>query len=239
MRRLPPATPARAAVPAAEPRGDRRAVRIGITGPIGCGKSTVARWLRARGAVVVDADAEARAVTAPGQPAFKRRCSARFGDAVTRPGREPGPRRARPDRLRRRLTHCVTSRRSSTPRSGRGSWLRSRPRTRRGAPAVVIEAIKLVEGGLGALCDEIWLVTCTAAEQRVRLADRGVAPDDAARRIGAQEGSAARLARSVARVIDTGGGLTAAEARVIEAYAAARAAAARGADRSRHRSTPQ
>ena len=34
---------------------------------------------------------------------------------------------------------------------------------RSGAPAVVIEAIKLVEGGLAALCDEVWLVTCDPA----------------------------------------------------------------------------
>ena len=33
-----------------------RTVRIGITGPIGCGKSQVARWLADRGAVVIDAD---------------------------------------------------------------------------------------------------------------------------------------------------------------------------------------
>ena len=30
-------------------------VRIGLTGPIGCGKSTVARWLAAQGVAVVDA----------------------------------------------------------------------------------------------------------------------------------------------------------------------------------------
>ena len=34
----------------------RRPVRIGLTGPIGCGKSTVARWLGERGAVVIDAE---------------------------------------------------------------------------------------------------------------------------------------------------------------------------------------
>ena len=38
-------------------------VRIGLTGPIGCGKSTVAGWLGERpGGVVVDADQEARGV---------------------------------------------------------------------------------------------------------------------------------------------------------------------------------
>ncbi|MEO6016984.1 MAG: dephospho-CoA kinase, partial [Polaromonas sp.] len=40
--------------------------RIGLTGGIGSGKSTVARMLVARGAALVDADAIARQVTAPG-----------------------------------------------------------------------------------------------------------------------------------------------------------------------------
>jgi dephospho-CoA kinase len=61
-----------------------RALRIGLTGPIGCGKSTVAGWLAARGAVVVNADAVARAVTAPGEPAHED-VLARFGDAVRGP----------------------------------------------------------------------------------------------------------------------------------------------------------
>ncbi len=43
-----------------------RTVRIGITGPIGCGKSQVAEWLAELGVHVVDADDEARAVTSPG-----------------------------------------------------------------------------------------------------------------------------------------------------------------------------
>ncbi len=46
-------------------------VRIGITGPIGCGKSTVAGWLGERpGVVVIDADVVAREVVEPGEPAL-------------------------------------------------------------------------------------------------------------------------------------------------------------------------
>jgi dephospho-CoA kinase len=45
--------------------------RIGLTGGIGSGKSTVAQFLRALGAEVVDADELARAVTAPGGAAIE------------------------------------------------------------------------------------------------------------------------------------------------------------------------
>jgi dephospho-CoA kinase len=200
----------------------RRAVRIGITGPIGCGKSTVAGWLAARGAVAIDADAVARAVTAPGQPAHDA-ILARFGHVVRDPdgtldraalGRIVF---ADPAALRdlEAIVHpAVRPRILATIAVAEAA----------GARGVVIEAIKLVEGGLAALCDETWLVTCTPDEQRARLAGRGVAPDDAARRIAAQADIAERLAPAATRILDMGGDRAAAEARVATAYAAALAA---------------
>lgn len=44
--------------------------RVGLTGGIGSGKSTVAELLRVRGAFVIDADAISRNLTAPGGPAI-------------------------------------------------------------------------------------------------------------------------------------------------------------------------
>lgn len=45
-------------------------LRVGLTGGIGSGKSTVAAMLEGRGAALIDADAISRAVTAPGGPAI-------------------------------------------------------------------------------------------------------------------------------------------------------------------------
>ena len=182
----------------------RRAVRIGITGPIGCGKSQVARWLAELGAAVIDADEVARAVTAPGEPAHDA-VVRHFGPAVTAPdgtldraalgarrvrgsGQAPGARGDRPPG-------------GPAPNPGR-AWRRA---DAAGAPAVVVEAIKLVEGGLASLCDEVWLVTCDAGSQRERILARGTPADDADRRIAAQAGLAERLAPAATRVIDTSG----------------------------------
>ena len=55
--------------------------RIGLTGGIGSGKSTVASVLVACGAALVDADAIARQVTAPGGAAVKE-LSRQFGDRI-------------------------------------------------------------------------------------------------------------------------------------------------------------
>src|SRR5689334_23564500 len=57
---------------------------VGLTGGIGSGKSTVAKLLGARGAVVVDADQIAREVVEPGTPALAALVE-RFGDDILRP----------------------------------------------------------------------------------------------------------------------------------------------------------
>jgi len=54
---------------------------VGLTGGIGSGKSTVADLLRAKGAVIVDADEVARVVVEPGEPAFEALVD-RFGTGI-------------------------------------------------------------------------------------------------------------------------------------------------------------
>jgi len=188
----------------------QRALRIGLTGPIGCGKSTVAGWLAARGAVVVDADAVARAVTAPGEPAHDA-VLARFGDAVrVADGTLDRAALARivfPDAAALRDLEAIVH-----PAVRPRILAAIDASDRAGAPAIVIEAIKLVEGGLAALCDEVWLVTCDSAAQRARLAGRGMAPADAERRIAAQADLVERLRPHATRVLETNGAPEEAEA---------------------------
>jgi dephospho-CoA kinase len=57
---------------------------IGLTGGIGSGKSTVAASLARRGAIVIDADAIAREVVEPGMPALAKLVE-RFGADILRP----------------------------------------------------------------------------------------------------------------------------------------------------------
>lgn len=58
---------------------------VGLTGGIGSGKTTVARMLEARGAVVFDADLLARDAVEPGTPGY-RQVVERFGPNVLEPG---------------------------------------------------------------------------------------------------------------------------------------------------------
>jgi dephospho-CoA kinase len=204
---------------AADVDSARRPVRIGLTGPIGCGKSTVAGWLADRGAVVIDADEVAREVSAPGEPAHDAVIAA-FGDGVRLDGgRLDRAALARvvfadPEALRRleAIVHpVVRTRILGLIDEAEAS----------AAPAVVIEAIKLVEGGLAALCDETWLVTCAPTVQRERVIERGASAEDADRRIAAQAGLVERVRTAASRVIDTSGPVVDARSRVAAAWDAA------------------
>lgn len=194
-------------------------VRIGLTGPIGCGKSTVAEMLAARGAAVVDADRLARDVTVPGQPALAA-IAERFGPGVIQADgsldRAALGRRVFADAGELRALEAIVH-------------PAVRPRilealaaaTASGVPVVVLEAIRLVEGGYADLVDEVWLVTCDPRVQRQRLAGRGLDPAEAERRIAAQAGLLERVGPVAARVFDTSGTLDATEAAVDRALAAA------------------
>jgi dephospho-CoA kinase len=177
-------------------------VRIGLTGPIGCGKSTVARWLGERpGVVVIDADRVARDVLDPGEPALVA-VAARFGQGLIGTNGELD---------RAALGRIVFS----DPAALRDLEAIVHPAVRprilaaivaaqaADADAVIVEAIKLVEGGLAELCDEVWLVTCDPDVQRDRLVGRGSSAQDAAQRIAAQTGFAEGVRPVATYVIDT------------------------------------
>jgi len=163
---------------------DRRPFLLGISGPIGCGKSTVARMLADLGGTVIDADVFARQATAAGEPALGP-IRQRFGDKVFKSdGSLDRPALARLVFDDAAALHDLEN--IVHPAVRRLIELRLAESVRERVPFVAIEAIKLVEGGLAERCDEVWLVECLPSTQRRRLADRNVDLADAERRIAAQ-----------------------------------------------------
>lgn len=180
-----------------------RPLRIGLTGPIGCGKSTVAGWLAEAGAAIIDADAIARDVTAPGEPALDAVIE-RFGRSLLREdgtldraalGRIVFADDAALRDLEAIIHPAVRPRIEAAVHAAEAA----------GAQVVVVEAIKLVEAGYAAQCDEVWLVVCDPGAQRSRLTRRGLPDADAEERIASQGDLAERLAPAATRIVDTSG----------------------------------
>ncbi|HET9456863.1 MAG TPA: dephospho-CoA kinase, partial [Candidatus Limnocylindrales bacterium] len=183
------------------------------------------------GAGVVDADRLAREVTAPGEPALAAVIE-RFGDRFRRADgtldRAALGRLVFGDPLALRDLEAIVHPAVRPRIEGAVAAAEAA-----GAEVVAVEAIKLVEAGYAAQCDEVWLVTCDPAAQHERLLRRGLSAEDAEARISAQDDLATRLRPSATRVIDTSGPKEDSRARVLAMREAA--LAAHRADRGRHR----
>ena len=174
---------------------------IGLTGPIGSGKSHVRSVLVSLGAEGIDADRVAHEVMTPDGPAYAG-IAAEFGpDVLGSDGLiDRGKLGARvfddPAALAR-LEAIVH------PAVGRAIRDRVEAST---APLVVIEAIKLLEAGLArSLCDLVWVALCTRRHQYARLqASRGMSADEVRRRL-ANQMPPAQMADQAQRVIRTDG----------------------------------
>ncbi len=88
-----------------EPGYGSDVLRVGLTGTLGAGKSTVGKALAARGAIVIDADQVARDITAQGSPG-ERAVLEHFGDRARAPS---GPAGEPPHLDRKRLGDVVFS----------------------------------------------------------------------------------------------------------------------------------
>ncbi len=165
-------------------RRPQRQRRIGLTGGIATGKSTVARLLTDRFHLpVLDADTFARAALAPGTPAA-RAVLERHGDRVRQSGsavdRAALGRIVFADPAERAwlegLVHPLVRRRFEAELERLAA-----------EPVVVLMVPLLFEAGLESLCDEIWLVDCDERQQLERLMGRdGLDEAQARARIAAQ-----------------------------------------------------
>ena len=176
-------------------------VRIGLTGGIGAGKSTVAGRLRELGATIIDADGLAREVVEPGTPGLAAVVEA-FGSSVLLPdGRLDRPGLGRivfgdAEKLARlnAILHPLIGERTRT-------LIDDAP-----PDAVLVHDIPLlVENQLSAGFDLVIVVDAPEPERIRRLVrDRGMTEDEARSRIRAQAGDAER--RKIADVwIDNSG----------------------------------
>jgi dephospho-CoA kinase len=166
---------------------------LGLTGNIACGKSTVGQLLAERfGADYVDADRLVHGLYAAGT-VETRAIADRFGrDLLGLDGTID----------RRRLGDMVLADRGALRDLedilAVGIRLAIEDRlVNSAAQVVVLDAIRLIEGGLAERCDTVWVVVCEKDAQMARLqASRGMTGDQAALRIAAQSPAEDKIRRA-------------------------------------------
>jgi dephospho-CoA kinase len=166
-----------------------KAFRVGLTGGIASGKSTVAKYFGALGVPIIDTDQVARDVVEPGQPPLERLVE-RFGSSILTPDGHldrPALRnivfsdpKARADL--EALTH---------PAIGAAVEARS---AIAGGPYQILVIPLLVEKSLGSQLDRVLVVDCDEELQTKRLHARdGSTPEQVRAILNAQASRNARL----------------------------------------------
>jgi dephospho-CoA kinase len=186
-------------------------LRIGLTGGIGSGKSTVAAMLGALGAGVIDSDAISRELTAPGGAAIGP-IAAAFGAEFI--GADGALDRAR---MRRRVFADPQARGRLEgilhPLIGARGEQRARELAPR-APYLVFDIPLLAESAVPGRFDRVLVVDCTLELQVERAAARSSLGESEVRAIAGQQAGRARRLALADDVIFNAGTLQALEARV-------------------------
>jgi len=188
---------------------------LGITGNIACGKTAVGKMLLEMGAErYIDADAVVHNLYLSGQPIAVQVAQA-FGPQVLAPDgsvdrKALGAIVFQDAEAMRRLESIVH------PAVGRAIANELAAVSPTGV--AIIDAVKLLEGGSGALCQSKWMVICAEEQEMARLIARSnLSPDEARARLRAQSPVEPRLLL-VDEVIDNSGSLEETRRQVEAAY---------------------
>ncbi len=186
-------------------------LRIGLTGGIASGKSTVAELFAERGAVVLDTDVIAREIVVPGSHGLAALVAAQGGGILDDEGRLE-----RAELRRRIFADAVTRREVESILHPEIIRELERQAGITPGPYQVLVIPLLVEAGLVRLVDRVLVVDCPEEAQIGRLMARdGASREDAMRMLDSQATRERRLA-AADDVIDNGGVTADLTARVAE-----------------------
>jgi dephospho-CoA kinase len=183
-------------------------LRVGLTGGIACGKSTVLDIFATLGAQILRADLVAHQLMVPGQPIYDRIIAAFGVGILATDGTIARPKLAAvafPDRITElnAIVHPAVQ-------AFEDNWMRDVGRDNPNAVAIC-EAALLVEAGGLSRFDRLVVVTCTTEQKIARFAQRsGLGPEDSRnevlRRMAAQMPQEEKV-KLADFVIDNSGGL--------------------------------
>lgn len=179
-------------------------VRIGLTGGIACGKSTVAELLQDLGAAVIDADLEAKLLMRPGLPVWSSLVH-EFGSGILNFDQSINSRRLGnivfADKQALAKLNALVHPQVLEVISGKIRGYQAEARW----PAIVLDAALLFEAGADKLVDCIWVVSVNRQTQIQRLMERDkIEYCQALQRIEAQMPLADKIARADVVIDNTG-----------------------------------
>ena len=175
-------------------------MKIGLTGGVASGKSTVARAFANLGVAVIDSDRIARDIVAPGQPALAEVVAAFGPEIIGEDGQLD----------RKSLRELIFS--DSSRRARLEAILHPRIAAElhalaeaAGGPYQVLEIPLLLETGMQTQVDRVLVVDCPVEAQVQRLIERdGGTASDAHRIVAAQTGRDRRLAAADDVIVNDG-----------------------------------
>ncbi len=188
---------------------------IGITGNIACGKTAVGHMLLELGAErYIDADALVHQLYMEGQPIAVKVAEAFGSEVIAADGSID----------RKALGEIVFQNAGAMRRleaivhPAVGQALLKALASVSPSGIAVIDAVKLLEGGSGSLCQSKWMIVCSQEQELARLMARNqLSEEEAWARIRAQPSVAARLPL-VNEVIDNSGSLEETRRQVTSAF---------------------
>jgi dephospho-CoA kinase len=160
-------------------------LRVGLTGGIASGKSTVTVFLRDRDCQVLDADSLTHELLEPGQDAYDE-VVREFGEGILAPGgavdrKKLGAIVFSDAQKRQHLNHILHPRIQDIV----AKWFAALNRP--GGPDLAFEdAALILESGARKNFDRVVVCWCRPEQQMERLRERGLSVEDAQRRIAAQ-----------------------------------------------------
>ena len=161
----------------------REAPVLGITGNIGTGKSTAAKFLADLGVNVIDADRVVHALYRDPDSALVRAVAAAFGEDIR--AKDGSLDRAALGKVVFNDATALSKLETIVHPAVVAEVQKALDRTPVHVPCA-IEAIKLIESDLVTMLDAVWIVVATPALQRDRLNAKGMSPGAAQQRLDVQ-----------------------------------------------------
>ena len=175
-------------------------MKIGITGGIGSGKSTVSNYLRNKGYKIVDADLIAREIVEPGMPALSKLVNAFGGEILNENGelrrkylgelifKDVLAKKKIDDIMLVEINKVIINEFKDT-----------------GNNIVFLDAPLLFEGGLDNIVDETWVIIANTNERIARVSVRdNISKQDVLNRIDNQMSDEDKMALADKVIYNTG-----------------------------------